>query len=71
MCLLNSFVPFQNQIKVILIVAGFPDPPLLFSSMEVRLNGCLTTCHPERLLRKAINCSISHGFALLMLTLMR
>ena len=50
--------------------AGFLDPPLFCSSsMEVRLNGCLTTCHPDRLLRKTINCSILNRFALLMPTL--
>ena len=31
---------------------------LCFFPLEVRLNGCLKTCHPERLLCKAINCSI-------------
>ena len=75
MCLLNSFVPFQNKPSnfatwsFILVVAGFLDPPLFFSSLEVRLNRCLTTCHPERLSRKTINLSIPHCFALLMLTL--
>ena len=32
--------------------------------MEIRLNGCLTTCCPKQLLRKIINCSIVHRFAL-------
>ena len=42
---------------------------MFFSSMEVRLNGCLTTCHPKRLLRKTINRSVVHRLALLMPTL--
>ena len=52
-CLLNSFVSFQKQIGqlchiVLLVVAGFLDPTLyFFSSTEVRVNGCLTICHPE------------------------
>ena len=41
----------------------------LFSIMEVRLSRCLATFHPERLLRKSINCSILHRFALVMPTL--
>ena len=60
----SNFVTYSS----ILVAAGFLDPPLFFSSMEVRLNGCLTTCHPERLLRKTINCSIVPRFALLMST---
>ena len=39
------------------------------SSMETRLNGCLTTCHPEWLLRKTINSSFLYRLALLMPTL--
>ena len=56
----------------ILVVTRFLYPPLdlpHFSTMEVRLNRCLAKCHLERLLRKTINCSILHGFALLMPTL--
>ena len=43
---------------------------LLFSSMEVRLTKCLITFHSVRLLRKTVNCSIVHRFALFMPTLM-
>ena len=59
-----------NQVTLPLyhFVAGFLDPPVFLSSMEVRPDGCLT-CHPERLLRKTINRSIVHCFALLMTTL--
>ena len=54
----------------ILVVAGVLDPALFFfSSTEVRLNECLTTCHPEWFLRKIINCSILHRFSRLMPTL--
>ena len=58
---------FATQSWQGLVVAEFLNPPLFFfSSMEVRFNGCLTTSHPERLLRKTINSSIVHCFALLM-----
>ena len=74
--LLNSFVPFQKQIKQPchtephLSCSRVPgSTPGFFSTMEVRLNGCLATCRSERLLRKKINCSILHRFALLMPTL--
>ena len=68
---LNSFVPFQNQIKqpchieLHLSCSKVPEiHPCSFSPMEVRLSECLATCHPERLLRQTINCSILHRFAL-------
>ena len=70
--LLNSFAPFQKQIKQPCHIKFFlscgrvsGSSPAFFSTMEVRLNGCLATCHPERLLRKKINCSVLHRFALL------
>ena len=39
-------------------MTGFVDLPVFFSTIEVRLNGCLATCHPESLLRKTINGSL-------------
>ena len=68
---LNSFVPFQNQIKqpchieLHLSCSKVPEiHPCCFPPTEVRLSECLATCHPERLLHQTINCSILHRFAL-------
>ena len=58
--LLNYFVPFQKRIKqpcyielhfICGRVSG--STPVFFSTLEVRLSGCLATCHPERLLHNA------------------
>ena len=71
-CLLNSYVLFQKQIKspchIELHLCCDRVPrffSVFFSSIEVGIIGLLTKCHPERLLRKKINCSILHRFALL------
>ena len=57
------------HIEIHLSCGSVPGSTLVFSTMEVTLNGCLAPCHPERLLRKTINYSILHRFVLLMPTL--
>ena len=63
----NSAAATRFCIELHLSCGRVPEfTPVFLSTIEVRLSGCLETCHSERLLRKTINCSILHRFALVM-----